>query len=499
MSGERKTEILNYRPPLFAACSMIAGIVLGALLRNTLWGLLVFIAVASALAVFAFLKKIRVLRITLVFAILGATLISLFFAVNAPVSDAGFGYVGGRVTSAGKTYYGYTRYVLEDVTINGEKTRGNLYLKSASKLEVGDIVEFATVTSAVDPDPFDAYSSTYYENGITVEAECDFVAVTGKDKKSVFERFELKLEEVLSDFAGEEAGGVLKGLILGGDDGIDPETTSDIRAAGLSHVLSVSGLHVGFLCAMIYALFRMAGRPPKKALTVLAVVLPVYAAMTGFAPGVVRASVTAFVFLFSLATGRRFDALNALSLSAIVILAIWPWALFDLSFQMSFAAVLGIILFMNPICRAFAPKSKISLRLCSAAALSISANVLLFGLTTAVFKTFAVYFLPANLIAVPYVSLIYFLAVPIAFLATFIPFMGYLLIPIGYLTQGFILFSGAIAALPGAVAAVDLSFAAAAVWSFGWVFVSDLNLLNKRIKTVAGGICLALFTLLLFV
>ena len=65
--------------------------------------------------------------------------------------------------------------------------------------------------------------------------------------------------------------------------------------------------------------------------------------------------------------------------------------------------------------------------------------------------------------------------------------------------QGFILFSGAVSALPGAVAAVEMPFAASIVWSFGWVFVSDVNLLNKRIKIVTGGVCLTLFTLLLFV
>ena len=373
MRGERKTEILNYRPPLFAASALIAGILLGALLRNTLWGLIASIAVSVAFAAVAFLKKYKVLRLALVFAVLGMVVVTSFFAVIAPESDPGFGYIRGRVGEVGKTYYGYTRYVIEDVTINGEKARGNLYLKSASELETGDIVEFAAVTEAVNPDPFDTYSSTYYENGISFEAECDFVSIKGKDKLTLFEKFGLKLEEVLSEFAGEEAGGVLKGLLLGGDENIDGETVADIRAAGLSHVLSVSGLHVGFLCAMIYSVFRLLGRPPKKALTVLAILLPVYAAMTGFAPGVVRASVTALVFLFSLRTGRRFDALNALSLSAIIILLIWPWALFDLSFQMSFAAVLGIILFMNPIIRAFKPRGKISGRLCSAAALSVLA------------------------------------------------------------------------------------------------------------------------------
>ena len=53
--------------------------------------------------------------------------------------------------------------------------------------------------------------------------------------------------------------------------------------------------------------------------------------------------------------------------------------------------------------------------------------------------------------------------------------------------------------MPGAVAAVKMPFAASVVWSFGWVFVSDVNLLNKRIKIVTGGVCLTLFTLLLFV
>ena len=93
--------------------------------------------------------------------------VTSFFAVIAPETDPGFGYVRGRVKDVGKSYYGYTRYVLEDVTFNGVKAGGNLYLKSASELETGDIVEFAAVTEAVNPDPFDSYSSIYYETKIS--------------------------------------------------------------------------------------------------------------------------------------------------------------------------------------------------------------------------------------------------------------------------------------------------------------------------------------------
>lgn len=499
MRGIDKTEILNYRPPLFAAMALAVGIIAGAALKEIEWAAPALACVVAAAGVWCIIGKYRIPRLVFCFCFAGITAIGIFFSCTQAAPFSGFAYVEGTVAESDAEYYGYTRYVLKDASINGGKVGQKIYLETRSELETGERVGFVADIADVSPDPFDWYSASYYRNGIGYEARCDYVAVSGAEKTGLFERLDAKLEKTLYEFAGGESGAVLKGLLVGDDSGIERGTEDAIRTAGLSHVLAVSGLHVGFLCGMVYALFRLFGRPPKKAVGFLAVMLPVYGLMTGFPPGVVRAGITALVFLFSLACGRRFDALNALSLSAIVILLIQPWALFDLGFAMSFSAVAGIILFANPIRRALPQKNAFMRAVANAASVCVGANVLLFGLTASAFGTFAVYFLPANIIAVPLVSLIYSLAVPITFIAMIIPYAGYLLIPIGYLTQGFILFSEAVAALPGATAALSVPFAAALIWDFGWVFVSGINLIGKKLKGGVFAACMAAFTLLLFI
>lgn len=495
--GKIKREMFNYRPVVLAALALAAGIVLGAVLRNILWAAVVLAALSGVAAVIAFIRKARVSRVMFTALFAGITAISVYLAATLVTGTGGFAFVTGQVMAEGQ--YGSSKYTLKDVFIDGEEAGANMYLTTESELETGDVVSFAADVSVYDPNIFDSYDSVYFKNNIRYEAECEEVTVDSSGRLTVFERLDKRLGEVLNEFSGEQAGGVLKGLIVGDTSGIDRDTTEAIRTAGLQHILSVSGLHVGFLCSMIYAFFRLIGRPPKKALKVLAVVLPVYGAMTGFPAGVLRAGITALVFLWAQSSGRRFDALNALSLSAIIILAVCPWELFELGFQMSFAAMLGIVLFVAPIKRALGGGGKISRALSSAVSVSVAANIVLLGLVVSVFGTFAIYFLPANLIAVPYVSVIYSLAVPIAFLSLFIPFMGYLLIPLGYLTDGFILFSEAVAALPGATASMEMPFIGAALWAFGWIFASGINLADKRLRYGVLAFIAAVFVVLLFV
>ena len=189
--------------------------------------------------------------------------------------------------------------------------------------------------------------------------------------------------------------------------------------------------------------------------------------------------------------------MNALSLSVIVLLAAAPMSLFDIGFLMSVSAVLGILAFYTAIRKCFYSEGKLASFLASSVAVSLSANTLLIGISASVFGTFALYFVIANVIAVPYISLIYFFLVPISLFALIIPPIGYLLVPFKYLLQGFIYFSQFISALPFATLEVRVSSAVAAVYSLAVLFVSKFNLLPKKVKIAYAGVSGAVIALLI--
>lgn len=150
----------------------------------------------------------------------------------------------------------------------------------------------------------------------------------------------------------EEPRAVLRALLLADRGGLDPETRERFARTGLAHLLAVSGLHVFFVGMVLYGLLRpllhRLGWPPRRVETVRAVLalalLGTYVAVVGAPTSAVRALVMAAVFIGGRALGRPSDGLNALGAAALVLLLARPGALGDVGFQLSFAAVAGLIL-----------------------------------------------------------------------------------------------------------------------------------------------------------
>ena len=140
----------------------------------------------------------------------------------------------------------------------------------------------------------------------------------------------------------------LLSALLWGDKTNLPATTREyFSAAGLSHVLAVSGLHTGIIALIISCLLyplRYTGlRKLPYALTIAT--LWVYAFITGLSPSVVRACIMATFVGTAVLINRRNTALNALCASAVCVLLFDPMQLFDIGFQLSYVAVAGILLF----------------------------------------------------------------------------------------------------------------------------------------------------------
>ena len=131
-------------------------------------------------------------------------------------------------------------------------------------------------------------------------------------------------------------------LVLGDGRHVPPDWKTGLRRAGLSHLLAVSGLHVGLILGGFWWLFD--GRSTR--LTVLGSVslLVLYGCLVGPRPSLVRAALMALLVILALVLERPPQALNSLCAALIVILSFDPQAVFDLGFQLSFLATAGILL-----------------------------------------------------------------------------------------------------------------------------------------------------------
>ena len=240
---------------------------------------------------------------------------------------------------------------------------------------------------------------------------------------------------------------VASALILGQNDMLDNETRQAYSGSGVTHILSVSGLHVGVIYIIINFLLGFIKKDGwqlySKTLLILLTIWA-YALLTGMSPPVMR-SAAMFTFIsFGNASKRYVHIINSLAVSALFLLLIDPLMISNIGFQLSYLAIVGIVFINKPIAGLFDPKNKIAKEIWGLIAVSLAAQIATAPLTLLYFHQFPAYFIPANLVAIP----LSFLAIyaGVAVLATsFIPvisnFLGlitnYLLFVLNY-SVGFI-------------------------------------------------------------
>lgn len=219
---------------------------------------------------------------------------------------------------------------------------------------------------------------------------------------------------------------LFQALILGETQNISQKMREPFNRAGLGHLLAVSGLHIGLVGWLAYALFmallsvsyRFALQTNIKKLAAILTCVPVivYAFLAGFQVSSQRAMIMALAYLFSIVIGREKEIWSTLAAAAFAVLAINPHSLFGISFQLSFCAVIGILWLAPPIYRMMlapldghAKGGSLSFRLYrylgGLLAVSTSAMIFLFPIVSFYFHRLSLVALPANLMAVPIMGL----------------------------------------------------------------------------------------------
>ncbi len=147
---------------------------------------------------------------------------------------------------------------------------------------------------------------------------------------------------------GTEAA-LMTAILLGDRTGIDERTYAAFRDLGIVHVLSVSGLHVGYILVALFALCKLLRLGRRWRLALILPCLAFYCVLTGLAPSVIRAALMASIMLGSQAFFARNDGLTSWAAAGFALLIANPLQLLDAGFQLSFAAVAGLIAFSAPL------------------------------------------------------------------------------------------------------------------------------------------------------
>src|SRR3954469_16898848 len=240
--------------------------------------------------------------------------------------------------------------------------------------------------------------------GIAFELAIDSLGDTGRRRgglSGAIDSMRVRAKAALGARITVAKAALARGMVLGQDELIDPLERDDFRRSGLAHVLAVSGQNVMLLCALALPLLGRLGAGPRVRVGVLLGLIAVYVPLAGAGPSLQRAGVMGAAGLVALAAGRAASRWYALELAAVATLALNPRVAGDAGWQLSFAAVIGILVLSPPLQSAFRGMPRV---LAEGAAVTLAATVATAPLIAHSFGSVSVAGVGANLAALPVVA-----------------------------------------------------------------------------------------------
>ncbi|MFL5908719.1 MAG: ComEC/Rec2 family competence protein, partial [Solirubrobacterales bacterium] len=217
----------------------------------------------------------------------------------------------------------------------------------------------------------------------------------------------LRAERALDRGMPEREAALARGFVLGEDDRIDRSTRDDFQRSNLTHLLAVSGENVILLCVLAWPLLALIGLPLRARLVGALCLIAIYVPVTGAGPSIQRAGVMGAAGLIAALADRPRSRCYAVLLAAAVTLAVNPRAEGDVGWQLSFAAVIGILLWSRRLSTSFAPgvgRGSARRALADAVAVTAAATIATAPIMAAAFDQFSPAALPANILAAPAVA-----------------------------------------------------------------------------------------------
>lgn len=411
----------------------------------------------------------------------------------------GYCGVSGRVCAV-DTQSGEYRVDIDNIKINGKTVDGGMridfYLSDGNAGELvrcGDILTFGADVRFVELKDKDGLNGWAYRSDIRYRATVysdDLVQKFGKPKP--IEGFLMSLRRLLTENMGEKYGNIAFSVLTGDKHSLNTGVYGYFNAAGVGHILAVSGLHIGFLVMLLNLILCKLNK--KIRFPIIAVVLIAYNILADFSPSIMRATLMAFVAGIGILIGGRRDVLSSLSFAYSLILAFKPLYLFEVGFLLSFGSIFGIALFSRPIARLL-EKCKVPKKISSAIGGSIGASIGIFPAEAYFFGTVHYIAFLVNIIVIPYMSIVFsvlFLSLFIAAIPVFAPILTvskYLFVALDHVARG-------VAAIPYAYSVLNSAWQV--ILCYPIMFMSSEYVMYPKkcktaVKLYSAAACIAIF------
>jgi len=224
---------------------------------------------------------------------------------------------------------------------------------------------------------------------------------------------------------GNESRGLAEALLIGYKDDLDKDLLMAYTNTGVVHVIAISGLHLGLVYWMLAGIFKkLPLRTPVIPCLLTISGLWIFSAISGGAPSVMRSAAMFSIMLTGEMINRKAFSINSLAASALMLLCYSPSWLWDIGFQLSYMAVLGLICLSGPVYKAVLLVNPLLDYLWKMNAVTISATLLTLPVTTYYFHQFPLLFLITNSVIVPLSGIILFALIIICILSFLPPLAG---------------------------------------------------------------------------
>lgn len=483
-----KRRIINYRPIVFCFLAMAFGIATILLSDfNRLYVSLLFCLTIITLIIFTFkIKRFGKYIIVPIFLLFGIVAGTFYGELNV---DGRVHYdkasIKGRVCEIRS--YGA---VIEDVEAAGSKLKGKAILFNSKKFEIGDLVYAYDDISTYTIDTDDGFVISLIDDNILHYSESDSFGKIGETKLKINEKIKLKTKEIFDKYLKSDSADIAYGMLFGDTSLMDFDLKGELSKTGLNHIFAVSGLHIGFLAGMIIWINKKL--KIKRWFNVFAttLVLVCYNMLCGYSPSMIRATVMMLILLAGRELGYKNDGLSRLCFAGLIIIIFNPISLFTVSFQMSFAAVFGILAFSPYFIKKLNRIPKWSAEL---AGLSLGVNIAIFPILCYYFNSFAILFLPVNMLIMPLMPIIYACLIMLTVLNLIFPYVAFVL-PLDYLFAPIKLVTLAVGQLSFSV--IEIAFGKLSLYTYLTceAVISPYLLIKKSVKAKIIVILILLYT-----
>lgn len=392
------------------------------------------------------------------------------------------------------------RFLVKDIKIDGKKYDFCAYLNCDQNTDYnffeGNIIKFTIKSFYEYPlfrDDADIISADLIEDKIKYNFSTDNIEQLS-NKTTVRCKVKTRIKSILSRALNSDNAELMYSALLGDKTELSKDLYSNYQMSGVAHVLAVSGLHVGLIVMILKKILQRLKANKYAILCIIVAFLIGYSYLCNWSYSVLRASIMAIVVVLAPLFFREYDFLSSISFAGIIILFVSPYALFDVSFVLSFMSVLGICI-LFPIIHKWLKNHKKCNWFTESLGISVATNLAILVPSVYYFRSFNPIGVLSNIIVLPLFSFIFTGTFVILCVSLVLPFAGYLLYLFNPLISLLNLITSIISSYSFSFDANKVKFLSIVVYGVVLMFASKFNIKSGVSKVFSIVVMLAIFAI----